>query len=387
MSLKIVVIGGGMYVSGRNTAGFGTVMPALFEAVKQGIVGKIGIMTTSENSAKQTQKKVNTLRSMMGIGLEVEYFPITSAHDNPMAYVKANGYTAAIVATPDHLHCELCVKLIEMGLHCLVVKPMAPTYGEAIKMRNAARQHHVVAQVEFHKRYDESNLLLKDTIRSGELGDLLYAVIEYSQPKYIPEKAFKSWSEKTSIFQYLGVHYVDLLQFVTHYEPLHVSAWGQKSYLASKGIDTWDAMQVVIQWSGNHKQFVSTHICNWVDPESSSAVSNQTINVVGTSGRFQADQKHRGVQTVTQTSGIRDINPYFTQPYTTCSGLVRYDGYGIKSILQFLQDVSDYTQGHVSINELNEIRPSFEKCVESSRVIEMAHNSIAHQNQPIGLGV
>ena len=51
-------------------------------------------------------------------------------------------------------------------------------------------------------------------------------------------------------------------------------------------------MQVVIEWERKDGGlFVSTHITNWIDPDETSAMSDQKINVVGTKGRFQADQK------------------------------------------------------------------------------------------------
>ena len=115
-------------------------------------------------------------------------------------------------------------------------------------MTEAAIKTGVVAQVEFHKRLDESNLLLRDAVQSDKLGNLLYAVIEYSQQKRNPRDIFSSWAGETSIFQYLGVHYVDILQFVTSFHPLRVSAWGQKDYLKNLGLDTWDSMQVVVEW-------------------------------------------------------------------------------------------------------------------------------------------
>lgn len=52
-------------------------------------------------------------------------------------------------------------------------------------------------------------------------------------------------------------------------------------------------MQVVIEWERKDGGlFVSTHITNWIDPDETSAMSDQKINVVGTNGRFQADQKN-----------------------------------------------------------------------------------------------
>ena len=51
-------------------------------------------------------------------------------------------------------------------------------------------------------------------------------------------------------------------------------------------------MQLVVEWERKDGgQFVSTHITNWIDPDETSAMSDQKINVVGTKGRFQADQK------------------------------------------------------------------------------------------------
>ena len=252
-------------------------------------------------------------------------------------------------------------------------------------MYAAAKEANVVAQVEFHKRLDESNLIMHDTIKNGEIGSLLYAVIEYSQQKKIPQDIFKDWAEKTSIFQYLGVHYVDLLQLITKFKPIKVTAWGQKEYLKKIGIDTWDAMQVVIEWQrGDGGQFISTHITNWIDPNETTAVSDQKINLVGTNGRFQADHKNRGVQLVKGKIGVRDINPYFSvRKYDPNTNRITFSGYGIKNVIQFLIDVKEYNDGRIKLEDLDTIRPTFKDCIVSTAVVECAHKSILLGNIPI----
>ena len=51
-------------------------------------------------------------------------------------------------------------------------------------------------------------------------------------------------------------------------------------------------MQVVIEWERKDRGlFVSTHITNWIDPDETSAMSDQKINVVGTKGRFRQTKK------------------------------------------------------------------------------------------------
>lgn len=388
--INILIIGGGMYVAGRGTDSDGTIMPAVLEARRQGGIDQIAIATTSPVSANNNKELINDLALRMGVENQCKFFPkLTPDNSSYLEAVEECNPDAVIVAVPDHLHASISISLIEKGIHCLVVKPMATTLAEADAMTEAAKKAGVIAQVEFHKRLDESNLLLRDAVKTNKLGNLLYAVIEYSQKKQIPRDIFRSWVEKSSIFQYLGVHYVDLLQFVSSFRPLKVCAWGQKDYLKNLGIDTWDSMQVVIEWEREDGgQFVSTHITNWIDPDETSAMSDQKINVVGTKGRFQADQKNRGVQIVEDGEGIQDVNPYFSSSWKeTINQNLMFNGYGIKSLLQFVKDVQMFKDGEIELDTLEKIRPSFEVCRISSAVIEAAHQSLAQQNTPIKIQI
>jgi predicted dehydrogenase len=385
--LDILVIGGGMYTIGNTKNNYGTIMPALLEGRLKKLIGRIGLVTTNDQSAARACERVLSLASLQKTDGQCEPYPKCGVDHK--AYQKAAldfNPDVAIIAVPDELHAEIAIDLIRRGIHCLVVKPMAPDVVSAKAMAQAARDYNVVAEVEFHKRLDESNRLLCDAVKSGQLGDLLYAVIEYSQQKRIPRDVFKGWAGTSNIFQYLGVHYVDLLQFATGYRPVRVTAWGQKSYLVNQGIDTWDAMQVVIEWEKikSDGRFVSTHITNWIDPDFTSSVSDQKINVVGTQGRFQADQKNRGVQTVTDQAGVEDINPYFTKAITSADGdRIQYQGYGIDSILQFIKDVQRFQKNEIDLVWLDTVRPTFANCVVSTAVIQAAKDSLLNGSIPI----
>ena len=96
-------------------------------------------------------------------------------------------------------------------------------------MVDALETNNVIGQVEFHKRLDESNIIMKDRFQSGELGSALYFIVEYSQRKIIPSKVFQSWVTESNVFNYLGVHYIDLIYFISGYKPKSVIGWGQKS--------------------------------------------------------------------------------------------------------------------------------------------------------------
>ena len=121
-----------------------------------------------------------------------------------------------------------------------------------------------------------------------------------------------------------------------------------------------------------------------IDPDETSAMSDQKINVVGTNGRFQADQKNRGLQIVEDGLGIKDVNPYFSSSWKeNINQNLMFKGYGIDSVLQFVRDVQMFKDGEISLETLVKVRPSFQMCRISSAVIEAAHQSLAQQNIPV----
>ncbi|MBI2175056.1 MAG: hypothetical protein HYU33_07660 [Candidatus Omnitrophica bacterium] len=106
-------------------------------------------------------------------------------------------------------------------------------------------------------------------------------------------------------------------------------------------------------------------------------MSDQRITMVGTLGRYESDQKNRGVQLVTESDGVEDINPYFTQCYTDTTGDVGVQGYGPRSIRQFLTDVGDLIHGKCELEELVATRPSFQDALVSTAVIDAASKSLS----------
>lgn len=373
--VDVLVVGGGMYVTGKGSQTAGTIGPALLEGRRRGVVGSIAIVTTSVDSAQDAANRMAELGDQMGVPGHCQVLDGSAGIERALADTQAQ---AALVAVPDHLHASLTCPLLQRGLHCLVVKPMAQSLDEALRMARAAEEAGVLGEVEFHKRLDESNLMMRDAVGNGSLGSLLYASIEYSQQKRIPRDVFAAWAARSNIFQYLGVHYVDLLQFVTGFTPRQVSAWGQKDYLASLGIDTCDSMQVVIEWSRpDGGTFVSTHISNWIDPDSGSALSDQAINLVGTAGRYQSDQKRRGVELVLDGKGVGQPNPYFSASWhNALDKTLRFSGYGIRSVLQFIDDVMDLQDGRRSLEDFEHVRPTFRQCLISTAVVDAANQSL-----------
>ena len=370
-----------MYVGGRGAGTDGTVLPALMQAQTQGLIGDIHVAATNSYSIATLREKLAELNQRLGTHVEIKGYPDGDDRD-PNAYRRALGQlprpACAIVVVPDHLHHSITADVIRAGVHPLVVKPFTPTVREGQELIALADSYEVYGAVEFHKRFDETNLLLRQALDQGRLGDVRYITVEYSQRRMM-RQVFQDWLADTNIFQYLGVHYVDLIYFLTRARPVRVVATGQPGEGDPSGTPCSDSIQALIEWEeGNSgSRFASTIVANWVDPDLTSAMSDQKITVVGTRGRYQVDQKHRGAQLVTEDGGIEDVNPYFSQIYTSGDGDIGVHGYGPRCITQYLTDVTDVITGMVRREELIGKRPTFQDSLPSTAVIEAVNHSLA----------
>ena len=207
--INIVIFGNGMFVSGRNTNGFGTVMPAILEFQKQTKkINKVFIIGTNHKHSFEANSKINKLTKSMGIKVPVYFYPSKKSKKNQFNFKNLSFKypTCAIVSVPDHLHYKITLKCLKKKLHTLVVKPLTLKTSESKKLSRVAKKNNLLGIVEFHKRLDKQNLINKNLIQSNQIGDILYSVVEYSQRKVIPLQNFKKWATKTNVLQYLGVH-------------------------------------------------------------------------------------------------------------------------------------------------------------------------------------
>ena len=158
-------------------------------------------------------------------------------------------------------------------------------------------------------------------------------------------------------------------------------AVGQKKYLVEQGLDTFDSIQAFIVWEmPTRGTFTSSLFTNWIDPKCSSAMSDQKIKVIGTNGRYEADQKRRGI-VVTDEAGIAEPNPDFCAMYGTQRGHTEFKGYGIESIKQFLDDVSSVESGDLSVDNLEGKRATFKDAVVPTVILEAVNRSLAENGR------
>jgi predicted dehydrogenase len=82
------------------------------------------------------------------------------------------GIEAVYIPLPNHLHKEWTIRAAEAGKHILCEKPIALNAREAEEMAEACNQAGVVFAEAFMYRYHPRYTLLRDILKSGEIGEI-----------------------------------------------------------------------------------------------------------------------------------------------------------------------------------------------------------------------
>lgn len=376
--MRVLVVGAGMYVTGDG--GLGTILGGLAEHHRAH--GDLEVLVTARRDASETVTRSRAdLEKHLGIDLPLRF----ELAGDLMPTIETRRLDAAIVSVPDHAHHDVTLPLLEAGIHCLVVKPLAPSLREAKALVEAATRNATYGAVELHKRYDQANRLTKRMFEDGSLGPLSYAEVAFSQRRSIVTDTFRDWATTSNPFQYLGVHYVDLVHHITGYRPRRATAIGTKGIAASEGVDVVDSVHAIVEWERpDGGTFVSQLGCNWMDPTGTAAMSEQRITWVGAHGRIDADQKRRGfvLSTADQTA---EVNPYFSQVVSDHDGAHRFEGYGPTCIRRFLDDAEALVEGTITPEGFEGRRPTFRDALPGTAVVEAVNASLARDGawQPV----
>ncbi len=96
--LNILIIGAGMYVCGRGTHGYGSVLPTLYQAQKDyDIIDCVSVCATSRKSIEEFLSKKNDLDRKFNMRLLIECWPKQGI--NPEAYIEAIAKSPTTILT------------------------------------------------------------------------------------------------------------------------------------------------------------------------------------------------------------------------------------------------------------------------------------------------
>lgn len=122
------------------------------------------------------------------------------------------------LCTPHYLHAQMAVELLNAGKHVLTEKPMAQDLPSARFMLEAAGTARGQLGVVFQNRYNDPSVQIKETIDSGNLGDLLCmkGIVTWTRSEdYYSNSSWRGrWAtEGGGVLINQTIHTLDLLQW------------------------------------------------------------------------------------------------------------------------------------------------------------------------------
>lgn len=126
---------------------------------------------------------------------------------------------AVVIATPDNLHYEPCMKALSLGYDVLLEKPVAPTEKECRDILKQAHKYNRIVAVCHVLRYAPYFVALKETLDSGVIGDIVS--VQHMEPIQYAHMAHSyvrgNWplAEKTTpIILAKSCHDLDILRWM-----------------------------------------------------------------------------------------------------------------------------------------------------------------------------
>lgn len=92
----------------------------------------------------------------------------------------SNDIDGVMIATGDFQHAKLCTEVVKAGKDCYVEKPFANVLSEAKEARQTVKESKQVVQMGTQHRSQPYPLAVRDTIRSGRIGDIVHIEQEWN---------------------------------------------------------------------------------------------------------------------------------------------------------------------------------------------------------------
>lgn len=271
---------------------------------------------------------------------------------------------AAYIATPDDAHRGPAVLAAERGLNLLIEKPLATSMNDCIAIKKAVQKAGVKGSVVFHNRWNPSFIRAKEAIDSGELGKIISLNVRANDTLYVPTQMLP-WASRSSPAWFLLSHAFDLALWLTGAKAHSIFAKGIKSKLVGMGIDTYDLIHTMIEFSDGVIGLFET---TWVLPDSMPSLVDVSWEIIGDEGAFYVNQHEQMVRKATRER--------FSFPMTISD----IDIHGVASGREFFVFESFIK----SIRENSKPVVTIEETIEVTRIIEGLHRSIK-EKKPLHL--
>jgi D-galacturonate reductase len=217
--MEVTIVGGGMIVHDQ-------ILPSFYQLQRIGLAGEITVCARRETTLSALEGS-ETIRNAFPRG---RFKGFAGPYEEVLNRLKPVLPGIAVIALPDHLHCDAILSALQSGHHVISVKPLVLNAADADRIEREAYRRGLFAGIEYHKRLDDRSLMARRKYRAGEFGEFRLGTACLMEKWYYRHSNFQNWctTENSDAFTYIGCHYVDLVHFITGLLPASVSVYGIK---------------------------------------------------------------------------------------------------------------------------------------------------------------
>jgi UDP-N-acetylglucosamine 3-dehydrogenase len=175
-----------------------------------------------------------------------------------------------VIAAPTGFHKDIALDALGMGVNCLIEKPVAANYCEAIQIQEAATKANLLVGVGHIERYNSAIRQLRKRLLVGELGNIYQISIRRQGP-------FPTRIADVGVVKDLATHDIDLAMWLSNSKFASVSA--QTAHQSGRKYE--DLVSVTAQLQNN---VVVNLLVNWLSP-----LKERELVVTGERGTFAVD--------------------------------------------------------------------------------------------------
>lgn len=167
-----------------------------------------------------------------------ERFKVKTAHDSLAALMHDPNVDAVYIALPNALHFEAVIAGARAKKHMLCEKPFALRADHAREMAAACKAAGVVLRIAHQIRMDAAVTRVRDIVQSGRLGRIVEMSLERTSAMP-PRKTWRMDNAQSGVMFDVGVHLLDLVQWVSGQKFVEVAAFTQPDRREGHADDTF----------------------------------------------------------------------------------------------------------------------------------------------------
>jgi predicted dehydrogenase len=180
------------------------------------------------------------------------------------------GLDYCVIAAPTGFHREISVEALNRGINCLIEKPVAVNYEEALEIQTAADRAKKLVGIGHIERYNAAVRQLKKRLLDGDLG----AIYQISLRRQGP---FPSRIADVGVVKDLATHDIDLAMWLSESHFASVNA--QTTHRSGREHEDLVSINGKLQ-----NQVVVNLLVNWLSP-----LKERSLVVTGEKGAFVVD--------------------------------------------------------------------------------------------------